>query len=241
MKLTQKSGAIALIFLLSISLASCQFNGIKGSGHVITVNRNFEGGFTSIKAEKGLDVTLEQAGQTNVSVVADDNVEKHIRTTVNNGVLNITCDINNFINVESKKIVVKAPSIQSVETSSGVSFNSKNTIKGHTISLKSSSGSSINMAIESDKAFCETSSGSTMIVSGKAIELETAASSGSSINAKKLLSNDITASASSGSSINVYPLVSLKADASSGGNVNYHNVPKNLNKQTSSGGAITKQ
>lgn len=230
----------ALLAVTLLFLASCQFNGIKGSGNVTTENRTVTGSFNSIKAERGLDVVLEQSSETSITVIADDNLQRHIKTTVSNGVLKITADVNNFINVDSKKIVVKVPTIESIQASSGASFEAKSTIKSNTIALKTSSGASLNIVIESEKATTEASSGSTMRISGKAISLETAASSGSDINAEKLLSNDIIASASSGSVISIYPLVSLNADASSGGSISYHNVPKNLNKKSSSGGSINK-
>jgi len=230
----------ALLGVTLLFLTSCQFNGIKGSGNVTTENRTVTDSFNSIKAERGLDVVLEQSTETSITVIADDNLHSHIKTTVNNGVLKITADVNNFINVDSKKIVVKMPNIESIQVSSGASFSAKKTIKSNTIALKTSSGASLNIVIESEKATSESSSGSTMRISGKAISHETAASSGSNINAEKLLSNDIIASASSGSVIHVYPLVSLNAVASSGGNISYHNVPKNLNKKSSSGGSINK-
>jgi hypothetical protein len=221
-------------------MASCQFNGIHGSGNVTTENRNVSGDFKSIKAENGLDIVLEQSGETSVTVIADDNVQQHIKTTVENGVLKITSDVHSFFDVHSKKIVIKMPNIESIDVSSGSSFTSKNTIKGTDIELKTSSGASMEIAIEAEKASCESSSGSSMTLQGKAIDLETASSSGSNIDAEKLMSNTITASASSGSTIDVFPLVSLNADASSGGNINYHNVPKNINKQSSSAGTINK-
>ena len=221
--------------------ASCQFNGLKGSGKVTTENRTISGDFKSIKAEKGLDVVLEQGTDVSVAVIADDNVQKHISTTVENGVLKITSDVNNFFDVTSKKVVVKMPSIENIQVSSGASLNSRNTIKSNTITLKSSSGGSLSITIIAEKATCESSSGSSITVNGKAIDLETAASSGSDISAEKLLSNNITASASSGSTIAVYPLVRLNADASSGANINYYYVPQNINKKSSSGGSISKE
>ncbi|WP_309640025.1 head GIN domain-containing protein [Flavobacterium sp.] len=237
-KIIQKSALLSVTVML---FAACQFNGVKGSGNVVTENRTVPNSFKSIKAEKGLDVVLEQSPETSITVIADDNLQKHIKTTVENGVLTITSDINNYINVESKKVVVKAPNIESIDVCCGVSFNAKNTIKGNTIALKSSSGSSMNIAIEVEKASCEASSGSDIKVYGKAMAMEAASSSGSTIDAEKLLSNEIIAGASSGSVIEIFPLVSLNADASSGGVINYHNVPKNINKKSSSGGSISKE
>lgn len=238
---SKRSIAIVVFLCLSASLSACKFNGIKGSGNVTTENRTVTESFKSIKAEKGLDVVLEQATESSITVIADDNLQKHIMTTVRNGVLIITSDINNFINVESKKIIVKMPVVEEIQVSSGASLNAKNTIKCKNIMVKSSSGATIDVNIEADMASCESSSGSSLKISGKAISLETASSSGSEIDAEKLLSNDITASASSGSSIGVHPLVSLTADASSGAAINYFNIPKNLNKKSSSGGSVNKE
>ena len=237
-----KKTIIKSILLCSaiLLLVSCQFNGIKGSGNVTTENRPVSGDFKSIKADKGLDVVLEQSNTKSITVIADDNVHKHIKTTIENGMLSITSDVTSYLNVDSKKIVVCTPFIENIKVSSGASLNSKNTIKSNKIALKASSGASMNIVVETENALCEVSSGSDMKISGKAIALETAASSGSSLNAEKLISNQIIASASSGSTIDVYPLVSLKAVASSGGVIHYHNVPKNIKKKSSSGGSIAK-
>ena len=233
-----KIGAVTMICLL---VASCQFQGIKGSGNVTTENRSFYSDFKSIEVEKALEVVVEQSDVTSVTVVADDNLQKHITTTVKNGVLSISSDINNYQNVKSKKVIVKMPTIEGIQASSAASLQSRNTLKGNIISINSSSGAKVEVTIEVDKAYCESSSGSQIIVKGKSISIETSSSSGSSIDAKELLSNDVMADASSGSSINVYPLRSLTAEASSGSNIIYYNSPKNLNKKTSSGGNIGKE
>jgi hypothetical protein len=224
----------------AIFLTSCQFQGIKGSGNVVTENRPVTEGFNAVKAGNGLEVVLEQADKAAIIVEADDNLQKHISTRIENGVLVISSDCNSFMNA-TKKITVQMPVITSVEVGSGANLNSKNTLKSGTISVKSSSGADIKIAIEAEKAICESSSGSSIDIMGKAIELETASSAGSSIDAEKLLSNTVTASASSGSTTDVYPLMSLKANATSGGNINYHKIPKNLNKSAGSGGSINKQ
>lgn len=227
--------------LTCLLVVSCQFQGIKGSGNITTEIRSVDSNFKSIEAGKGLDVTVEQSNTSNVTVIADDNVQKHIITKVENGVLIITSDTNSYYNVKSKRVIVKMPVIESIQVSNGASLESRNVLKSDNLSINCSSGAKIEVTIEAEKAFCESSSGSQIIVKGKAIQLETSSSSGSSIDAKELLSNDILADASSGSSINVYPLRSLTAEASSGSNILYYNTPKNINKKTSSGGNIDKE
>jgi hypothetical protein len=229
---------IALIASLAIS---CQCNGITGSGNVITEKRNIDGNFTSIKADKGLDIVLEQSQETEVTVIADDNLLKHITTKVLDGVLVISSEYNSYRNVRMKKVVVKMPKVDAIKISSGAHFESRNTIRSQDLDIESSSGATINIKVEAQKTSCESSSGGNITITGKVINLEAAASSGSSLNAEKLMANNVIASASSGGNNKVYPLVSLNADASSGGSINYHHIPKNLNKKSSSGGNINSQ
>ena len=222
-------------------LISCQFNSITGSGNVTTETRNVADNFTSIQAGKGLDIVLEQSQKTEVTVIADDNLQKHITTKVLDGVLVISSEYNSYINVRMKKVIVKMPKIEKIKISSGAHFESRNTIRNQNLTLESSSGATLNIDVENKNTTCESSSGGNITITGKSINLETASSSGSSLNAEKLIADNITASASSGSNNNVYPLVSLNANASSGGSINYHHVPKNLNKKSSSGGNVNSQ
>ena len=101
--------------------------------------------------------------------------------------------------------------------------------------------SKVNVSIEYDVVKCESTSGSTLKVNGKALKLTTHSSSGSSINAEGLLVNNVVAESSSGSSTNVHPLVSLKAKASSGSSIDYNSSPKTVSKEESSGGSVSKE
>ncbi|MBL0012744.1 MAG: DUF2807 domain-containing protein [Flavobacterium sp.] len=239
--LSSISRKIFSLCIVVVLLASCQFNGITGSGNVTTEKRNVEGNFTAIEAGKGLDIVLEQSQDTDVTVVADDNLQKHITTKVSNGVLIISSDYNSYRNVRMKKVIVKMPSITRIEISSGAHFTGRNTIKSDNLAIESSSGAEIKIAVEAAKTMCEASSGGHITIQGKSIDLESASSGGSSVDAEKLIANNVLASASSGGNSHVFPLVSLNAKASSGGSINYHNVPTNLNKKSSSGGSINKE
>ena len=227
--------------IIAVLVFSCQLNSINGSGNVTTEKRNIAGNFTSIKAEKGLDIVLEQAQETEVTVVADDNLQKHITTKVLDSVLVISSEYNSYRNVRMKKVIVKMPKVEAIKISSGAHFVSRNTIRSQDLNLAASSGGTLNINVEAEKTICETSSGSNITIKGHSNNLETASSSGSTLDGEKLMANNIIASASSGSNNNVYPLISLNANASSGGSINYYHVPKNLNKKSSSGGNVNSQ
>lgn len=234
---------LILVLLFSLFFSSCQINGgktITGSGNVKTENRNLSG-FTGISVQRALEVEVEQSDKFEVVVEADDNILSHITTEVRDGILVIETDINNFDNVNKKKIRVKMPNVASLESSSAASISSKNTLISENLTVDASSASSIEISVEVENLSLDSSSGSTINIHGKAIKLNSDASSGSEIDADDLMANDVIASSGSGSSTSVHPILSLTAEASSGSSIHYHNIPKKIAKSTSSGGDISQQ
>lgn len=225
--------------LLFASCNNLNLNTIEGSGNVTTEKRIIQGDFKNIEVNNAIDLVIQQSDSVDITVEADDNIQKEIITKVENGTLVIKCKFSSFRNVSMKKVTVKMPHIGKIEASSAASVSSKNALQGENIELETSSAASMHVDVESDNISCNSSSGSSIDIKGKALKVQTSASSGSSIEAGKLLANDVDAEVSSGSVISVHPILSLKAQASSGGNINYNNVPKTINKETSSGGSVS--
>lgn len=230
---------VALLF--AIFFSACEFNTgktITGSGNVKTENRNLSG-FTGISVQRALEVEVEQSDKFEVVVEADDNILSHITTEIRDGILVIETDVNNFDNVNKKKIRVKMPKVNSLESSSSASIKSKNTLITENLTLDASSASRIEISVEAENLTLDSSSGSNIDIHGKALKLNADASSGSQIDADDLMANDIIASSSSGSSTSIHPILSLTAEASSGSSIHYFNIPKKLVKSTSSGGDVS--
>ena len=235
MKTTLKLVAL----FLTLSLASCNANlnlgdGIDGSGNVVTEKRTIEAPFTKIDASTGVEVIVEQGATTEVEVEVDDNLMEHIVTRVENGTLIVKID-GNINTMESAIVRVSTKTIEGLESSSGATIRSKNTLKGTNLALKSSSGSTINTDLEYEKVSSESTSGSEIKLSGKALTL----SSGSEIDAKDLAANEITAQSTSGSNTTVNPIVLLNAKASSGSSIDYVKEPKKVIKEETSGGSVS--
>lgn len=234
-----------LVTLTALLFASCNYSinlkSIKGSGNITTEKRSVESNFTSIEVNNSIEVVIEQSNTTEIMVEADDNLQKHITTKVENGTLIISCDKNYLIDTKTKKVSVKMPIIDELEATSNSKITSKNTLKGENIRLNTSSAARININIESDNISCDTSSGSIIILNGKSLKLEANASSGSEIIAVKMLANEVIADVSSGARISVHPIVKLNAEASSGGSITYDIQPKSISKNTSSGGSIDQE
>jgi hypothetical protein len=214
-------------------------NTVEGSGNVTTEKRIVEGDFKNISVSNAIDVVIEQSDATEITVEADDNLQKEIITKVENGTLIIKCKYSSFRNITMKKVTVKVPSLEKIEASSASTVQSKNVFQGENMDLESSSAATMDLNIESDNISATSSSGSSINVQGKALKVQTKASSGATVDAGKLLANEVNADVSSGGSINVHPIVTLKAEASSGGHINYDITPKTIEKKSSSGGSIS--
>jgi hypothetical protein len=230
-----------VITLIALLFGSCNINGMRsvtGSGNVTTENRPITGDFKNVVISSGLDLEIVQSDKTEIIVIADDNVQKEIITKIDNGVLTISSKAGNYNNVASKKIIVKMPVIEGLESTSASTITSNSPLKGSSLTLSSSSAGSIHATVEYETIEMTGSSASNQIIKGKAIQLETSSSSASVLNASELLVNEVNADASSGSSITVSPIVSLKAEASSGGSIAYNKIPKSLQKEEHSGGSV---
>lgn len=228
------------VLLVSISLLSCNegLTGIKGSGNITTEKRNSTAPFTAIDASTGVTVIVAQDSSASIAVETDDNIQQYITTKIENSTLYIKVEGN--INTQSPiNVNVTMPSISGLDASSGSTIRSKNTLKGTSLSLVTSSGATIEAVLEYEKVSCDASSGSRITASGKALMVTTSSSSGSDIDAKNLAANEIIADASSGSSTKVNPIIKLKGTASSGSSISYYQIPKTLIKTESSGGSIS--
>jgi hypothetical protein len=239
------STKIIVATIAAMLLTSCHANinwgnGIDGNGKVITQTRTVENNFSKIAVSRGLTVTLEQSSSYAVSVEADENLQKHITTYVENGTLIVTSD-ENIDDATAKTIHIKLPTLSAVEATSGSSIITKSTFSGSYMLAKSSSGSTADLSFEIDNIKCEATSGSTLNLKGKALKLNTSSSSGSTIDAKALLVNDVVAEATSGSSTQVHSGVSINAKASSGSSIDYSGNPKTVTKAESSGGSVSKE
>jgi hypothetical protein len=231
--------------LVALSISSCNGNfnlgnSVSGSGKIVTEKRNVSQ-FNKITVANGLDCEVIQADNFEVTVEADDNLINGIKTQVENNTLVIYSEYNNYINVTSKKITVKLPKILSLESSSGSTLKSGSLLTGEDITLKSSSGSSMEVEVESDKITLETTSGSEQQITGKALKLYTASSSGSHIEANELIVNEVYSQSTSGSSTTVNAVLLLDGKASSGSSITYVKTPKEVRVEESSGGSVSKE
>jgi len=218
---------ITIAFLLALILSSCGFDinfgdfgpGIKGNGVVVEENREITDDFTEISASEGLDVTVTQANDFEITVEGDENIIDLIGTDIKNGKLRIHAIEN--IGRATKKVHVSLPQITALRGSSGANLRTENEIKADHLEIDASSGALVELELIAQDVEIDASSGANLELSGSAQKAYIDGSSGANINAKKLFTEECNAEASSGANIGIQVSQSLTADASSGGNISY--------------------
>lgn len=230
---------MALLFA-SCGNSSNFITGIKGSGNITTETRAANEDFKKIEVSQGIKVIVEQSDSKSITVEADDNLQQHIITKIENGVLIIKSD-ESYNATETPLVKVKMPVTNGLSTSSGSELTSLGTLITENMDVESSSGSEIKITVEADEIKLESTSGSSIEVNGKALKVTTSSSSGSTIDAKNLMANEVVSQTSSGSNTSVYPIVKLEAKASSGSTISYHKIPKTISKEENSGGSVSEK
>jgi len=241
MKLLNKHNI--LLFILTISMVSCQLdvtqNGsITGNKKVRTEERPIPETYSKLEVQEGITVYLSMNSDEKITVEADENLLKVIKTEIKGGVLKIYSDPN-IKKAKARNVYISTAHINEIESSSGSSVISENTLINTNMTINSSSGSSIRLQINTTNLISKSSSGSQIKLNGKTTNLTISASSGSSINAYGLTAKEVVSKASSGSHIEVTATQNLTGKSSSGGSIHYKGNPKHIDKKTSSGGNVS--
>lgn len=229
--------------IVSLALSACQFNsfpfgkGVRGNGVVVTEQRSLNESFNSIEVSTGIDLFLTQNDTPSLSVQTDENIQELIITEVENGTLKIYMDKSTH-HVASRKVVVNFITVETIRASSGSEVFSTNTLKIPSLDLSTSSGSIIELSVETNSINSSSSSGSILTLEGKTKGFIGNSSSGSQINASKLIAEFCEVKASSGSDLSVKCLEEFNAKASSGANIENHENAVITSVKSSSGGHI---
>lgn len=245
MKKISIHSAKAVITLLSvILLASCgfdkRFEKVDGNGTVLTKSRSINQDFKRVHAGSGIEVIVEQSNQQSVTVIADENLHKQIRTEVKDGILHVTTE-GTITNAKSMRVTVQMPVIEGLEASSAAMLKNKGTLKADTIDIIANSSADLDVTVDARSLHCESSSAGHLKIKGKAGAIEIEASSSSEIDSRGLNVNKAIVEASSAAEVYVNPTDELLAEASSSSDIYYTSTPASLSKKTSSGGSISKQ
>lgn len=232
--------------IVAIFLTSCNFDlnfgpGVIGDGNVTTKTREVTSEFQKIKVSRGIDVFLTQGNGFSLEVEADENLHNVITTEFDedNNMLRISAN-ENIKSSKAQKVILTVKDISSINTTSGSHVYSETGLNVDNLTISSTSGSHIDLDVDTSTLRINTTSGAGIDISGTTEKLNVAATSGSYIKANNLKSESTTVSATSGANITVNTTKELKASATSGASIKYEGNPEKVDKNSGVSGSIKK-
>jgi len=204
--------------LLIMALTGCRERGVKGSGNVVTEIREIDD-FTQFEVSGAYNIEIEVGSNTSLSVSAEDNLQKFIKTeVVNNRLL-----IENSRSISPKrkiKIVISTPSLREIE-SSGISNVYADGIDERVFTLDLSGAGYIELY-------------------GKVEQFNVELSGAGRLEAKELYARFISIDASGASNAEVYASERLLVDLSGTGTIEYYGDPEDVREDVSGLGNLVK-
>lgn len=228
---------LTLILLLSVTMTSCFFDGIKGDRNVVTQERNISSDFDAIDVSQGIDVFLTIGNNVSLTLEADENLHDIILTEVKDGTLHIYAD-KNIWSAKTRKVYVTANEINQITATSGADLVSENTITSEDFKIKATSGSDVKLQLKVTNLTCNTTSGADARLKGEAVNFTAKSTSGSDIKAQELETETCSVKVTSGADAYVNVSETLNANATSGGDIKYIGNPKKVQQNVSSSGSI---
>lgn len=224
------------IILLTVS--SCKFGCVKGSGHMITESHKM-GDFKQIDISGGFKVNLKQDSSLNVSITADDNLMKYIRTSDDDGRLHIytkksLCGSGELV------INIGVKNLEKIKSSGAIDVTSDGKIVTKDLSFELNGASKINMELDAANVTTEGSGSAEIHLKGQATSHKVELAGSGKIYALDFVvgSYDIETTGASHCEINV--LHDLNVNTTGASDIQYRGNPANVNSHKTGASTLTK-
>jgi hypothetical protein len=181
--------------------------------------------FSELVLTGSMNVELKTADKEEVIIETKGIEVEDIGVNVKGGVLKINA-LKAFKNKNIEiNITIYHKDLYEISASAGANVRKEETLNGDKLDLDVSSGAkiSIDLNVKSLKAF--TSSGASLLLSGKVESGQLTAATGGMIDGKKLEVERAYVVSSTGASISVKAISELDIRSNTGGNVTYYGTP----------------
>ncbi|WP_426668140.1 head GIN domain-containing protein [Mucilaginibacter sp. McL0603] len=231
----------AILFTTAISLtvlSSCRFGCVKGSGHQVTQS-NRVSNFTRIDISGGFKVNLKQDSSLGISITADDNLMKYIRTSVDGNRLHIYTK-RSLCGSGEMVINIGVKSLESIKSSGAIDLNSDGKLVTKDLYLGLNGASKVNMDLDAANVTTEGSGSAEINLKGEASSHKVSLSGSGKIYALDFVvgSYDIETTGASHCEINV--LHDLNVNTTGASEIQYRGNPTNVNNHKTGASSLTK-
>jgi len=223
-----------------LALASCDFDSVKGDGHVVSKSFGLSG-FSGVETDGIVKVYLQQAPRYSVKVDAEQNILAQMDLHLEGQKLDI--DFKDKVSISPTrdiKVYLTAPEFRSLEGSGACSFFSEGALKsdGLKIELSGASNADLEVAVQALKV--EASGASELKLKGSTTHLSIDGSGSVHASCFGLAAEHTKVDISGAGSAEVNAGSTLEADINGAGSVRYKGSPATIKKEISGAGSVSK-
>jgi len=230
-----------LVILSGISLlflSSCRLNCVHGSGNKSSETRKMSD-FTKIDISGAYKVTLKQDSSFSLTVNADDNLLKYIKTEVTDGKLKIY-NKKSICNSGTMTVTLGVRDLKSIEASGAVEVMSDGKIVVQDLKFDLSGATKINMDLNAANVTTEGSGATRITLTGQASKHSVDLSGAGKINALDFVVGDYNIETSGATKCEINVLNSLNIHTSGASSIRYRGNPKTINNDKSGASSVNK-
>ena len=236
--LHMKTPLLITSLALSLTLTSCV------SAQDVKRNQTFTG-ITGLDVSAGINVFLTQGSTESVRIEAKGIEDDEVISEMRGGKLVLTVRRQGgwkgiFGGNTHVKAYVTVKNLTSIEVSSGADLEGETTLVADDLTLNTSSGADVKLAVKANRLTVSVSSGADVTLSGSAAKLTASSSSGADLDADELVADVCYAEATGGGDARVHGRRELYLRASGGGDVTYSGPGQLVSRKTSGGGDINR-
>ena len=215
---------VTLILAVSVVLPglSVKAQKIKGNKNVVKEERAVKN-FRGIDVGGAFNVFIEQAGEQNLLIEADENLLGKIKTVVRDEILFISS--SNIKNATKLNVYIKTPGINFIDASGASTVKSSDILKSDDFFLKASGATRVTIEIKTGKLESEVSGAADVDLSGFADNFNIEASGAANLDAGKLETKISNVRASGAANVTIYATDELISETSGAGNIKVKGEP----------------
>ena len=233
--------AASALLLMACSFGS--FGILRGSGNVITENRNVSG-FDRVEIHDGGNLHLMQGDTETLEIEAEDNIMPYLTSRVVNNTLILEFDDSvrrSFMTTRPINYYVTMKDIRGLAISGGGDIEARD-ITTSDLDTNISGGGNLDIdTLAADRLEAHISGGGDIRIKDGVVEKQDVhVSGGGKYDAPDLQSQIVTASVSGGGDLIVWVEDSLSVNVSGGGSVYYYGNPS-VNSSISGGGDVVQR
>jgi hypothetical protein len=237
----KKSILNLVLFIAGISLvllSSCRLNCVRGSGNQVSETRKV-GDFAKIDVSGEFKVNLKQDSTSSLTIIADDNLLKYIKTSVNGDKLRIYTK-KNICGSGELVVNVGIRNLNEVDASGAVEIASNGKINTGDLKFNLSGATKLTMDLNAANVNTEGSGATKINLTGQASSHNIDLSGAGKINAFDFVVGNYNIETSGATKCQINVLNSLSVHTRGASSIQYRGNPKTINNDKSGASSIKK-